>query len=61
MEASKSYRANFNLLKVRVIEPSVKELTEKDNWLIDWEPLKRGRRVAALRFNFRRDPQERLF
>ena len=61
MESPDSYRKNFNLLKVRVIEPAIKELNEKDNWAIDWEPLKRGRKVAVLRFNFKRDPQERLF
>ena len=60
MEASPSYRTNFNLLRVKVIEPSVSELIEKDNWLIEWEPLKRGRRVAALRFNFEKNPQQRL-
>ena len=61
MESTPSYRSNFSKLRERVIEPSVKELNEKDNWAIHWEPLKRGRKVAALRFNFRRDPQERLF
>lgn len=60
MEATASYKANFNLLKTRIIEPSIRELNEKDNWAIQWEPLKRGRKVAALRFDFRRDPQERL-
>lgn len=61
MESPESYRKNFNDVRKRIIEPAVKELTEKDNWLIEWEPLKRGRKVAALRFNFKRDPQERLF
>lgn len=60
MEASKSYRANFGMLRKWVIEPSVKELNEKDGWDIVWEPVKRGRRVASLRFDFRRDPQARL-
>lgn len=60
MEASKSYRSNFGMLRTWVIEPSVKELNEKDSWDIVWEPVKRGRRVASLRFDFRRDPQARL-
>lgn len=60
MESTTSYKNNFNLLKTRIIEPAIKELNEKDNWAIQWEPLKRGRKVAALRFDFRRDPQARI-
>lgn len=60
MEATESYKKNFNLLKVRIIEPAVKELREKDGWVIDWKAEKRGRRVAILKFEFRRDPQGRL-
>lgn len=57
MEASKSYRSNFNLLKVRIIEPAIKELNEKDGWAIDYTPLKKGRKVVALRFEFEKDKQ----
>lgn len=52
---------DFGQLRRRVLEPAIKELRDKDGWLIEWEPQKKGRRVAALRFRFRRDPQERLF
>jgi plasmid replication initiation protein len=61
MEATESYKSNFQLLRKRVIEPAVKELTEKDNWLIEWEARKRGRRVAVLMFKFERNPQGSLF
>ncbi|RKV70607.1 MAG: RepB family plasmid replication initiator protein [Neisseria sp.] len=61
MEATESYKANFSLLRRKVIEPAVKELTEKDNWLIEWEAVKRGRKVATLLFKFARDPQGSLF
>lgn len=61
MEATESYRKNFSLLRKWVIEPAVKELTEKDNWLIEWEAIKRGRKVTALRFQFERNPQGGLF
>ena len=62
MEATESYRKNFSLLRKWVIEPAVKELTEKkDNWLIEWEAIKRGRKVTALRFQFERNPQEACF
>jgi plasmid replication initiation protein len=60
MQAQPSHRANFGKLRTKIIEPAVKELTEKDGWLINWEPIKKGRKVAAVRFEFRRDPQGRL-
>lgn len=48
---------NFGQINRRVIKPAIKELTEKDDWIIQWTPIKAGRRVKALRFEFRRDPQ----
>lgn len=61
MEATESYKANFSLLRRKVIEPAVKELSEKDGWLIEWEARKRGRKVVTLLFKFQRDPQGSLF
>ena len=29
-------------------------------WLIDWTPIKTGRKVTALKFVFKRDPQGQL-
>ena len=52
--------SDFGQVKRRIIEPAVKELTEKDGWLIQWQPIKAGRKVKALRFTFMRDPQGRL-
>lgn len=60
MEATEKQRADFNNIKRRMIEPAVKELTEKDGWIIEWKPLKAGRRVKGLHFDFRRNPQQRL-
>lgn len=60
MDATEKQRTDFNNIKRRMIEPAVRELTEKDGWIIKWEPIKEGRRVVALRFEFRRDPQGRL-
>jgi plasmid replication initiation protein len=60
MEATDKQRADFAAIRRKIIEPAVKELTEKDGWLIDWQPVKAGRKVQAVRFNFRRDPQGRL-
>ncbi len=48
---------DFAQVKRRIIDPAVKELTEKDGWLIQWEPVKAGRKVKAIRFAFTRNAQ----
>lgn len=60
MEATEKQRGDFAAIRRKIIEPAVKELTEKDGWLIQWQPIKAGRKVKALRFTFMRDPQGRL-
>lgn len=60
MEAPKSCQKDFFNLKQRVIEPAVKELREKDNYEIEWMPIKSGRKVGALCFTFRPSPQGAL-
>jgi plasmid replication initiation protein len=60
METAESQRENFAFLRRRVIEPAIKELTEKDGWLIDWKPIKAGRRVAKLQFRFAKNSQPQL-
>ena len=60
MDATEKQAANFAKIRTKIIEPAVKELTEKDGWLIQWQPIKAGRRVASIRFTFMRDPQGRL-
>jgi len=60
MDAPESCRANFKDLRIRIIEPAVKELREKDNLAIEWEPKKTGRKVVGLVFKFRPDPQGKL-
>lgn len=61
MDAKPSHTKNFKDLRRSVIDPAVKELTEKDGWMIEWAPIKAGRKVIALRFDFKRDPQTTLF
>jgi len=61
MEATEKQRQNFAKIRTKIIEPAVKELNEKDGWIITWQPIKGGRRVKALRFDFKKDPQGRLF
>lgn len=61
MDATEKQKADFNNIKRRMIEPAVKELTEKDGWLIQWVAVKAGRRVKSIQFNFMRNPQPPLF
>ncbi|EDT1658801.1 replication initiation protein [Salmonella enterica subsp. enterica serovar Braenderup] len=60
MEATEKQSSDFAKIRTKIIEPAVKELTEKGDWLIDWKPIKAGRRVAKVRFEFKRNPQGRL-
>lgn len=60
MDATAKQQENFAKIRTKIIEPAVKELIEKDGWLIQWRPMKRGRKVAAVRFEFKRDEQLRL-
>lgn len=52
--------SDFGQIKRRIIEPAVKELIEKDGWLIQWQPIKAGKKVKAIRFNFMKNPQGML-
>lgn len=52
--------SDFGQVKRRILTPAIEELTMKDNWLINLEPLKKGRKVTALRFTFQRNPQGQL-
>ena len=61
MEATEKQRENFAKIRTKIIEPAIKELVEKDGWLIEWEPVKTGRKVSDLKFKFKRNPQGSLF
>jgi len=60
MDATEKQCQNFANIRRKIIEPAVKELTEKDGWLIQWQPIKAGRKVKAVRFTFMRNPQGSL-
>ncbi|KAF1003027.1 MAG: Replication initiation protein [Burkholderia gladioli] len=60
MDAPPSLRIDFGQVKRRIIEPALKELREKDGWLIQWEAVKAGRKAKAVRFTFMRNPQGSL-
>ena len=61
MDATDKQRADFAKLRTKIIEPAIKELTQKDGWIIAWEPIRKGsRKVVAIKFTFSRDPQGKL-
>ena len=60
VDAPPSLKKDFAQLRRRVIEPAVAELRKKSNLLIDWEPIKAGRKVKAVRFTFMPNPQGAL-
>jgi len=60
MGATDKQAEDFAKIRTKIIEPSVKELTEKDGWLIQWIPIKAGRKVKAVKFTFMRNPQYQL-
>lgn len=52
MDATEKQREDFAKIRTKIIEPAIKELQEKGGWLIQYQVIKAGRRVAALRFDF---------
>jgi plasmid replication initiation protein len=60
MDATEKQAADFAKIRTKIIAPAVKEIAEKDGWIIQWQPIKAGRKVKSLRFTFMRDPQGRL-
>lgn len=61
MDATPKQQSDFGKIRTKIIEPAIKELNEKDNWVIEWQPIKAGRKVKAVHFDFKRDTQGRLF
>ena len=51
LEIKNEYK-RFCDLKRRVISPAVKELEEKSGFMINWKPIKSGKSVTQLEFNF---------
>lgn len=50
----------FSNFKQRVIVPAVKELNQKTNISVSWEPIMDGKTVKRLRFSFEEKPQMEL-
>jgi len=60
MEATEKQKQNFAKIRTKIIEPAVKELTEKDGWCIEWKPIKTGRKVSKLHFEFKKNDQDQI-
>jgi plasmid replication initiation protein len=60
METPKTYQKDFSLLRIKCIEPAVKEIREKDGLNVTWKPIKTGRKVTALEFRFPQEQQTAL-
>jgi len=60
MDATEKQASDFAAIRRKIIEPAVKELQEKDDWLIQWIPVKSGRKVVSINFSFIRNPQKSL-
>lgn len=60
MDATEKQQADFAAIRRKIIEPAIKELMNKDGWDVQWRPIKKGRKVTALRFEFKRADQMAL-
>lgn len=52
MDVPQSMRNKFVNLRARVIDPAIKEITEKDGLPVSWKIIKTGRKVTGLEFRF---------
>ena len=52
LDTPPSFRADFKAFRVRVIEKAHKDIQEKTSLRFEWEPVKAGRSVEAIRFLF---------
>ena len=52
LDSPASFRADFRQFRTRVIEKAHKDIHEKTSLHFEWEPVKAGRSVEAIRFLF---------
>lgn len=52
LDSPASFRANFTEFRRWVLEKAHKDITEKTSFRFEWEPVKAGRSVEAIRFLF---------
>jgi hypothetical protein len=47
-----AYRKDFNILKCRILEKAHGDINKKTMLRYEWEPVKKGRKIVAVRFIF---------
>lgn len=52
LDTPDSLRKDFRNFRLRVLEKAHKDITQKTQLAYEWEPLKQGRAVVAVRFTF---------
>lgn len=60
MSATASHKKNFGTLNQKVIQPAIKELAATENLIVECKPVKAGRKVVSLIFEFEPHRQQRL-
>ena len=59
-DQSVNQNISFKDLRVRILEPTIKEINEFTDIMVDVEYVKKGRKVEIIRFSFRRKTKEEL-
>lgn len=52
LQIEKNQYPRFTDFRRFVIEPSIKEIEKKSDWMISWEPVKKDRKITSLTFIF---------
>ena len=60
VDAPETLRANFAFFRRRVLEKAHKDINGKTSLFYEWEPIKKGRSVVAVRFIFNRKRTEEV-
>ena len=53
MESTQSMKRDFGNIRNRVILPAIRELEEKNGWVIQWGVRKNGRKIIGLTFEYK--------
>lgn len=61
LEIPEYYSSDFSRIRLKVIEPAIKEIRDKDGLKVAWKPVKKGRTVVSLEFKFPVEMQQELF
>lgn len=60
LRIDESKYSRFTDFRKYVIEPSIREIEEKTDWAIDWEPVRTGRKITSITLIFEESKQLKL-